>query len=264
MAPRARSLTAGTVPLALLLVIAAAPARAQEEGGAGRAAALSGRIVSGPDGSPVAAARVRLLPTGIALRTDSAGRFRAGGLPPGRALLEVEAGDRRYDSLSVPLGPEVLTQVTIRLPPGSGGAWPLRITAEARRPYLQARGFYGRRDSLDGRFLAADDLAGRPDSVVDRELAGLARFASRGSCSSLGWLYVDGSRLDLSFSPDSARGAFSIRRLFEDRRLLGAEAYRAAGEAPRGYAAPLGCGLLLLWTRPLEDGPSRRSGREPG
>jgi hypothetical protein len=155
--------------------VAARPAAA-----AGGRAQLSGRVVGGPEGAPVAGAAVAV-GGGARATTDAAGRFTLRGVAAGShgvtvshpahgtrtAEVEVEAGAE----LDLRLGEGTRLAALVTTPYALD---PLRVEARAERGSLDAVGFYDRQRSGSGVFLTETDFRrGAPLSSVMRRVAGI-------------------------------------------------------------------------------------------
>lgn len=117
---------------------------------------LFGRALDAKTGLPLEGCRIRLLPGDTAAASDSAGRFRIGGLPAGtyRALF-IKAGYEAAENSNVVVGPGMAEELVARLSPLDSTVALADLTARGKGREVRSRGNegagtfrYGRNDVL--------------------------------------------------------------------------------------------------------------------
>ncbi|MFG1691427.1 carboxypeptidase regulatory-like domain-containing protein [Gemmatimonadota bacterium] len=217
----------------VLLFAAQAPAAGQ---------ILRGQVVD-EDRSPVSSAEVSLMSeTGEVLRgveSDGEGNFRFEEVSSGSYLLRV-----------VRLGYESMTTQPVLVEEGSTVEVELRVAVDAipleplvvrqrsqtRRLDPLIQGFYERRETGIGHFIAREEIEERQASRLSdllREVPGVWKFSCRPS------IWLDGMLVRLV-----------LDEVASPHEVEGIEIYLHAGEIPARYN-PTGsmCGVILIWTR---------------
>lgn len=141
------------VPIFSLAILAAFTAFASPARAAGT---LFGRVLDAKTGLPLEGCRLRLLPGDTAVATDSAGRFRIGGLPAGtyRALF-IKAGYEAAENSNVVVGAGRAEELVARLSALDSTVALADLTARGKGREVRSRGNegagsfrYGRNDVL--------------------------------------------------------------------------------------------------------------------
>jgi hypothetical protein len=234
------------------------------------------------EGAPVANAGVVLMPSGVSVRTDSAGRFLLSDLPSGAYRLVVRGVGWRQLEVGVELGAGDTTRLVLglnRVAPTLG-----RVTVRERATGLTAA--HARRAKLYGTFLDSTTLArSRGRRLVDvlsavpgvqllqLQSGGTVIAARRGVANvnvALGAeprcylaLYVNGLRVyepsaadSFAVAPPSLDGDQGLpgvvtgASLFDVSQLAGIEIYAGPAQLPgelRGTGNA--CGAVRIWTK---------------
>lgn len=224
--------------------------------------------------SPIRDAEVVISRIGAQTRSDSTGRFRFRGVPPGLQRVDVRRLGFAPAFIEVQVPDDDSVVVQIRL---VQRAQPLPVVpVEGAQPIdYRLKDFERRRSSGVGQFLTAADLAperskplgdvvGRLRSTyVVRSATAACLTATRGSQSFLnsatGWcgnrsiggaycpvaVFVDGYPAYTGHEEE----VFNLNALRADE-VLGVEFYSGAGTMPRDLSASRGtCGALVIWTK---------------
>jgi hypothetical protein len=223
--------------------------------------------------SPISDAEVAISGLKARMRTDSTGRFRFRGVPPGLrrvnvrrlgfAPASIEVQVPEHDSVVVHLR---LVQRAQLLP---------AVPVERSVVDYRLKDFERRRSSGVGQFLTAADLAperSKPlgDAVgrlhgtyVVRSASAACLTATRGAQSfqnsATGWCgnqAVGGAYCPVAVFMDGypsyaghTEEVFNLNSLRADE-VAGIEFYSGAGTLPREFSAPRGtCGALVIWTK---------------
>ncbi|MET0398842.1 MAG: carboxypeptidase regulatory-like domain-containing protein [Longimicrobiaceae bacterium] len=270
-------------------VAAAAPRPGQA---ASARAVVTGRVLGGPDGAPLAGARVVLGGGGAAATTDAQGRFTVRGVVAGSQDVTVAHpahGTRTVKTvveggtsdLELRLGEGMRLAALVTTPYTLD---PLRVEASRERRSLDAVGFYDRRRMGWGVFLTEEDFRrGAPLSSVIRTIPGIrvirhqppgrmgtappmeTRLVSSRSNTSVRLSEGSNERsADQCFFPvfldgvrimsDSPDQGQDIDRHLRTGDVVAIEVYRNGAEVPPQYrTANLACGVVLLWTQAEKD-----------
>ncbi|MGH7645423.1 MAG: carboxypeptidase regulatory-like domain-containing protein [Gemmatimonadales bacterium] len=219
-------------------------------GGGTRSAGVRG-TVSGPDGRPVANARVAVEEAGSTTSGED-GRFALGGLPAGTQWLRVRAIGhtpferavdlRDGDTTALPVvlarAPVLLDSIAVR------GIRPLALEQfEERRRlgmgYALGEEELRRRPTVRSVFASFPSVTVAGRSATNFVILMPARGTARGRCTPN--IYIDGLR-------SSVEGLGAYRP--ED--MVGVEVYTRGSDAPGRYQ-PIDteCGVVLVWTKYL-------------
>jgi hypothetical protein len=212
-----------------------------------RGAAIGG-TVTGPDGQPVAGARVSVDSAAAVTRRD--GTFLLTKLAAGTRWLRVRAVSRAplervvdlrdADTLQVhlSLGPIAFTLDTVRIV-GTRLGRTLEGIAERRRAGF---GIVRDEEDLRGRADIVSAFQGLPSLRVERRRGSLVLLfpGGRGFGGCLATVYIDGMQASheelLTFRPEE---------------LFAIEAYPRGTGAPIQYSMRSACGVVLVWTKYL-------------
>ena len=270
MPPALRSLALATA----LALTSAARAQAPVDGPAG--ALLLGRVVADADSVGVGGAEVLVPALGRAVRADSAGGFRLGGLPAGRHRLVVRRLGFLAEGLELAVGARDTVQRLVRLRMLPQRLPGVAVVDRVTRGRLER--FAERRAFGQGHFLSPEDMErdrGLPFSAVVRkrlpgfQLIGNPRNGRAYAASSRAGGHGDLPRAD-PFDPRSPRGCWSQIVLdgvrvyptgsgaatmpapeldgFSSMNVIAVESYSAA-TVPVEYGGPAArCGTLVIWT----------------
>jgi hypothetical protein len=155
--------------------LAAAPGRS-----AGARGTVSGRVLGGPEGRPLAGATVELAGGGRAT-TDAQGRFTLRGVAAGTRSVSV--AHPQHGTRTAEVAVDAGADLELRLGEGMRLAAlvttpytldPLRVEARAENRALAATGFYERQKSANGHFLTGEQIRqGSPLSNMMRMVPGV-------------------------------------------------------------------------------------------
>jgi Carboxypeptidase regulatory-like domain len=268
------------VELIVAAVPSGSPASAQQ-GAVGDSAVLTGQVGNKADGTPIVGAQVSLPALNRTATTDSAGRFRLGGLPAGAQSLHI----RRVGFA------ELNDMVTLEAGRALSRAYSMvaltqaldTVRTKARQsaylsPSLNA--FEERRHSKSGGYFVSDSLLRANESralgdILRAKMPNLlftyfdshrVAVSGRKQCSGPALMgscnvnmlncfvaiYLDGNlvfntRIAQFMNPS---GYPDIDVAFPVTQLAGAEFYASSALAPTGMQVDDdGCGSLWLWTR---------------
>lgn len=271
---QARSLALAAIALAL-----PAAARAQGE--------IAGRVVAADSGRPIVPGAQAALPgLGRAAVSDSSGRFRLTGIPPGDHLLVVRAIGFRAESSTVSIDADEVVSADVVLRHAEGTVLPERVvTAPGERTPARLVEFMERKAAGIGHFLdrsqlakaegglrtTGDLLALVPGVVVRRgsnrvwvasgRAVGTTCAFCGGSVESLNRadvaagarpacfmdVYIDGAMVFDARFP--ANGLFDVNTV-PPEHIAGVEVYSSTAQVPAKYnRSGSRCGVLLIWTR---------------
>lgn len=248
----ADSAEAGTIALGTK----AARVRAEADAGPGR---VTGTVLDGVEGGPVAGAAVRL-GEDIEVITDRNGRFLVADVPPGALPLQVShvAHDPLEEILDVGAGE--LVQLELRLDPLN--LEPLTVTV--RRRGLLADVYWRADRGLGGEFITDQEIESRAASRATDVLRGRAgieivssgtgrqgQLSIRGGCAPM--VYLDGTpvtRVADRRSVAAMGEAYHALNMVSPASIEMVEIYRGASQLPGIYSGSTGmCGAIGLWTR---------------
>lgn len=232
-------------------------------------AGITGQVMEAASGQPIVGARVALLDSrGLVVtsaESDAAGNFHLRVRRPGAHRLRAErVGYRRSTSPPVTVVPDDTVRVEMRMSSEALVLEPLTVVASSRslmRDRQLAEFEWRREHSGWGHFLgpqeirrinpfhASDVLQRVPHVQVHG--GGLSRMVSlphsrRGRC--LPTVYVDGHHRPVD-------GDFPLDNMVEGSSIAAVEVYQNPWAAPAQYG-PMGgseCGVIVIWTRPVDD-----------
>jgi hypothetical protein len=211
-------------------------------------AKLSG-IVFGPDGKPLARARVLVRGTGLEANSGTDGRFAINGLPAGTFSVDTRAIGMEPVVTALQLSTVRPASIEVRLRPIQELS---RVLVFGKIPKTRQDlvDFAQRRRSGLGHYFTQDDPALAHAVEVSNVLAmvpGVRLLSSgrfghvivmHGGCGAS--VYVDGVKLNNAFEDVDDTPA---------NQIAGMEVYSGSLEAPGKYPAPFGCGVVLIWTK---------------
>lgn len=241
--------TSGAALLGLIAALAAAPSGAQT---------ITGRLVDGGSGEPIASGAISLLtePGDVVARaeSDAAGRFSVRAAEPGSYYLRGEhIGYRAVTDGIFELGSGGRMEVEIRLSTRPVELEPLDVRIESdylarrQRESLNRRGYYDRKKAGFGYFVEVDSLRLIPFNHSDlfRRMPGVSKFP--GTAVSLrrcgrfaGWVngirVFQGSSWDMSLDVDIGS-------------IAAVEVYPSVARLPLQWGGFGVCGAILVWTK---------------
>jgi hypothetical protein len=208
--------------------------------------------VTGLDGSAVSDAEITVLEgmvDSLRLRTDTAGKFRAGGLTTASVTVRVRRLGYQPKSVDVTLR-EASSPVVIVLEPNPAELGTVKIREIAAEPDGRLREFYARRVSNSfGKYFEQSEIEKRRPQFISemfRQVPGVSLSASgrvgntlriRG-CPPLVW--VDGVRVPKS----------QIDEVVSPSDVAAVEIYSSFAGIPAQYFDRTAtCGTILVWSR---------------
>jgi hypothetical protein len=231
-----------------LLLVAGSPAGAQT---------VSGRLLDGATGRPIASGTLALLnadsTVAASVATDTAGNFVLRAPSEGSYHLRGERlGYRTGVTPPLELESDDTLRVEFRLSVDAVELNPIKVMGYSRRPSGPLGGFYDRaRRRAFGTFVTREDIEDRkPIQTTDllRTMPGVqltpSRFGRynvllRGGC--VPRVYLDGIPIRMA--------GLTIDDLVHPNELEGIEVYRSSAEVPGEFSTSGGCGAIALWTR---------------
>ena len=237
---------AGSLVL-LLAALTPTPAQAQRRG----AGSLAGRIVNQLTREPVGGARVQLVGTGVAIATDSAGRFGMDRLPAGEVSIEARAIGYRMGrwQLTLPVG--VTVERVFEMEPQTVGLDTVRIEATPNTSWRSEAGFDYRRRRGTGYFITREDIDNRQAAIVNDLLTivpGVYASCGGGQCRAV--MMTSGKTCVPEWYLDGYPATNAVGPDFPARSIRGVEVYRSIFEVPAEFQRPnLRCGIVAVWTK---------------
>ncbi|MFQ5689891.1 MAG: carboxypeptidase-like regulatory domain-containing protein [Gemmatimonadota bacterium] len=238
------------------------PVRSQERaGGAGVPPAqgshaadtltsLYGTVRHAGGGGPVENAHVRLIVRRRAVLTDSAGRYRFDGLPPGVDTVRVNVLGLAPRESVVRLRPGSAVRLDVEMDVAPVGVEELRVQLERGRRTRLAR-LQRRIATGTGQYITRNEIDRAPGQLsllfhhvvgARVDYAGSGRFSvllrnlfDRGTCTP--HIFINGGRA-VGFRVDD----------FEPPDVAGIEVYPGP-EIPSEFQSVDGCGAIVIWTR---------------
>jgi hypothetical protein len=221
--------------------------------------AVAGRTIDAGTGEPVDGVVVALLDTldvthGSVL-SDSAGEFILAAPEPGMyRLWATRIGYQSVRTQPILVRDEETAQVHLRLAVSALELEPLVVVGRRRenllerdlREFRERVDYYGRSNLGDQRIFTREDFEGRDaltvtDWVRQSSPARWSRFSNR--C--MPRVFLDGRLL---------AGDFRYELLYLSvERVEGMEFYTGFGPTNSRFVDPSSCGVVLIWTRPLQE-----------
>jgi len=220
----------------------------------------SGGLVFGAD----------LLVVGTAFRatSDTAGRFRLGGVPSGAGTLQVRRLGYRAMLVPITIEEGATATITVTLVPLPRELGPVLVEASRQPGARYLKGFYERRSKGHGYFITRDQLTARQWSDMTDVLRSLvpglritwsraARNAVRlraNRCAPLVWL--DGA--------PAMAGEFDLD-VISPETVSGIEIYPGPATVPVEFRSTRGleaCGVIVVWSRVEAPEPRERKRRQ--
>jgi hypothetical protein len=231
----------------LLAALAPAPVEAQRRG----AGSLAGRIVNQLTREPVGGARVQLVGTGVAISTDSAGRFGMDRLPAGEVNIEARAIGYRMGrwQLTLPVG--VTVERVFEMEPQTVGLDTVRVEATPNTNWRSEAAFDYRRRRGTGYFITREDIDNRQAAIVNDLLTivpGVYASCGGGQCRAV--MMTSGKTCVPEWYLDGYPATNAVGPDFPARNIRGVEVYRSIFEVPAEFQRPnLRCGIIVVWSK---------------
>lgn len=220
---------------------------------------ISGRVLDGEnDDEPIAEIEmvlrnVRDEVLGITT-TDHDGHFSFAVADPGLYRLALRRIGYSSESVaSVAVTPEQDVYVEVRARPTAVGLGEIRVTAPRKLPWLEANGFYRRRELGRGDYYDPRQVLAIP-AVQPTQL--LRRLEDVTVTPGLGGIYFRGTTDFNTNDPcvptimldgHMLRG-MPIDQMLPKRMIEAVEVYKRVGEIPQRWLEPGMCGLIVIWT----------------
>ena len=231
----------------LLAALAPAPVEAQRRG----AGSLAGRIVNQLTREPVGGARVQLVGTGVAISTDSAGRFGMDRLPAGEVNIEARAIGYRMGrwQLTLPVG--VTVERVFEMEPQTVGLDTVRVEATPNTNWRSEAAFDYRRRRGTGYFITREDIDNRQAAIINDLLTivpGVYASCGGGQCRAV--MMTSGKTCVPEWYLDGYPATNAVGPDFPARSIRGVEVYRSIFEVPAEFQRPnLRCGIIVVWSK---------------
>ena len=239
---------AGVTPLVLTL-LASGPTTAQRLG------TIEGTVYDASDGSPLAAAVVTVVGTGLQATSGADGTFRIDGVEAGEVVVRWQRGGYATLTDRVEVGIDRATELHIELEPLLVALGALRVeVAGGRGPGRAAQAGEGSAHAagelLSGRVPGAQII--HPDGAVGRGGTILIRGVHSLTLSNQPLIYVDGVRVyagapGLANLPGWSANPSTLAFL-ENTDIERVEIVRGASAAAK-YGPDANAGVILIYTR---------------
>lgn len=183
--------------------------------------------------------------------TDDEGHFLFAVGRPG--LYRLHLTRIGYDSASVAqvaVAPGQDVYVELRAEPTAIGLGEIRVSAPRTLPWLEASGFYHRRELGRGEFFGPDEVARRPAVFPTQLLRRLPDITVvRGDMWFRGTIGPGG----LPCRPTIILDGLELREMHIDRAIPksfieAVEVYKHIGEVPQKWRGHMTCGVIAIWT----------------
>jgi hypothetical protein len=220
-------------------------------------AAVRGRVMTAA-GAPLPNAIVRVLGSGSAVRSGSAGEFRVTDAVAGTQTIEARAIGYSPIRRTVRLRTTEVAEITLSLATRNVELDTIRVVAGRDVPWdvrnIERRWRTGLGRFLDGKMVReraslylSDALQGMPGVFVRFPRQGYGQDiymrGNRGECRAM--LFVDGMPFDAA-----GRGGMSIDEFVQPRDVAAVEVYNRPTMVPAEYLTMArDCGVVAVWTR---------------
>lgn len=217
-------------------------------------AGLTGKVLSGEDGSPLQSAFVELQRSGVSAVTDSAGRFRIPSTSPGMDIVEVGLIGFASSAAPVQLRRGHTTHVTFHLDREVLRMDDIEISVKSGWR-LAKNGFWHREERGLGVYFTPEEIEkanpARPSDLL-REVPGVYVGLSRNGVAFVGFRRSpnnSGCRPALFMDGQLARYMRVDELAVGD--ILAMEVYRGTSDLPAEFHRTRGreCGAIVVWTR---------------
>lgn len=223
---------------------------------------ITGRVVDASTREPIAGVTLRLTrgatEAGSSV-SDSAGRFQIQAAAPGRyrlTALRLGYADLRSDEIE--LERDSVVTLDLALQGQALDVEPVTVNA-TRDPYLQARGFYERRQAGTGDFMTADQIRRRNAQTLVDLLRGMRGVKIQrvnwkqevyfAGANCLPQVNIDGITVRYGGRTVRASSPQSIEDLVNVSHIRGVEVYRGSSGVPIEFEGPnAACGVIVVWT----------------
>ncbi len=230
-----------------------------------RYASIVGRVLSDSAERPIIGATLAIPSLKLSVVTDSLGRFRLGGIEPGRHVMTV--AQRGFTSLqtSIAFAPSDSVEADILLTPSISGSVQRveKVNVTADRVTRGLEDFERRRVRGNGDFLTeemirkasagqfADVVRRVPGVQLSRSPGGFGTFASAGRGSTRGRPCYVSVMIDRSWVYEGKPGQipFDLNSITPEI-VIAVEFYRGLSSIPTELGKQLStCGSLVIWTK---------------
>jgi hypothetical protein len=232
-----------------LLLAALVPARAEaQRRGAG---SLVGRLVDQLTREPVGGARIQLVGTGVAIYSDSAGRFGMDRMPTGEVRIEARAIGYRMGQwqLTLPVGTTI--ERIFEMVPMTVGLDTVTVQAAPSTNWRSEDGFDYRRRRGIGYFITREDIDHRQTAIINDLLVTVPGiYASCGGGRCRVQMMANGKNCSPEWFLDGHPATNATGPDFPTQTIRGVEVYRSLFEVPPEFQrSNLRCGVIAIWTR---------------
>ncbi len=226
---------------------------------------IVGALVNRETRAPIEGARVAILGSSLMTSSDSAGRFRIGGVVPGVRVIQVRAIGYSVGSWLLQVDEGQTLRHEFEIEPRIYEISAVTVSARDPHDWRSEAGFERRSQRMAGYFIGRADIANRrATNVADllRGVPGVYTTCRGRNCQ------VTMARSTRQCSPeyflDGHPATFSTGPQFPINQIRGVEVYRSQFEVPPEFQRiGLRCGVIAIWT--IEPGESlhRPPGRTP-
>jgi hypothetical protein len=244
---------------------------------------IQGRVLADSGRAPIGRADLSIPRLGLSTTTDSTGRYRLQGIPPGDHLLVTRGLGYRPDTSMLEMDDGLTISKDVTLARDPQALAPALVTAaEVKRTRLDLVGFNARREKGVGRFVDRETFERQENGRTSTILAGVTkvlqgrggaawaastRAVNKGTCAfcpppprdrmdvakgatpNACYLdvYLDGALVFDASQPSAP--LFNLNQL-RPAEIEGVEVFTSASQMPPEYNRTSGgCGVLLIWTR---------------
>lgn len=235
------------------------PARAQSNGAGQEAVQIHGVLLDLETRERIAGATISVVAVSPASgtswsgHTDREGRFLVEVPPLGSYRLAVQAPLFQSVSHILVVSGETGVDVRVEMARVGYALDPIIVTAR-RRSRLEREGFYVRRDSGTGHFIAREDIEAQSPSTISDVFRGIpgVRVLAGGSGQSAVVRLRGGCTPAVVFDGVRMSNPVPIDEMFPVSGVEGVEVYHGS-LAPMEYAGRTNCGLIMIWSRDPND-----------
>ena len=232
---------------------------------------VRGRLIDSETGDPIAGAVITVRnPDGAgdaSTLSDDRGTFSLPGVPMGARELIIEHVAYGEPRVAVAVDETTASYLSIRLEPRAIAVEPISVEVSNRPVWLEANGFYDRKESNLGQFVTPEMIQNRSFARFHEILRAVPGLSVRTICSPYCYaqigmagatqsgcvptFYMDGRRINVRpkprTSPRDPPGLIDLDALAITGDLAGVEVYRSIAETPPQFYGR--CGSIVIWSK---------------